>query len=192
MNKGGFSKQIITVIIMGLVFGGLMIFLFLLSLGGPIITSTFNEVTTIVQDVASDIDNGPQTPGVANATQAVDASVVKANESIQQLEWIIYTLFLILFLIFIVMCFYVRTYPFLIFVWIFLMVIIIFISLFLTVVYQDISTGDAYLSGIYESWETNHFLLSNLPHIMTAIGIAGGSIMFMLLRKDKEAESLTL
>lgn len=182
-GKKGFQKQIMIVIIIGLVFGMLIIFSYAGMLFFPILTDSFGTLSGILQEATSEANTGNQ--ALENATQA---SFVQANRGVQQLEWIVFTMFVFLMITMLIMCFYVRTYPFLIFVWILMILILTFGSLFLANAYQDLRSGE--LSEVYTSWENTDYYLQWLPHIVVIIGVIGGIIMFVLASKQPEAEGV--
>lgn len=175
MNKKGFIDQLTIVIVMGIVLTFLVLAFFVWAFAAPYVADASNEINTIVS--SADFSSG--TPEVANATAA---SITPINSSIQQLQWISYAMIIVLFIGFVVMCFYVRTYPFLAFIWIAIIIMIVFMSIFLSVSYQDAR------EDIHTQWANQNYLLEYLPHIITVMGIIGGIIMFVLATRDSEAE----
>jgi len=108
VNKRGFSNQIMTVLIMGVLLAFIMIMIFALSIGVPIISKMFNQANSLIQsNIANQSD--------ANLTTATQVSIGNANSSVQMFEWITYVLLFGLIVTFFIMCFFVRTYPFLAF-----------------------------------------------------------------------------
>lgn len=179
-DKKGISNQIMLVIIMGIVLAMIVLLVFLSHLILPPLQSVSQDTNGIIQETF-------QSSGDQNLIDAGEASFQPAAESLNNLEWMSYTLVILSFLVFLIMCFYVRTYPFLMFVWIIMMVVLIFISLYLTTTYQGLVTDDT-LGGYYTSWENTDFILQNLPIILVFVGIIGGAIMFMLASRDRESE----
>ena len=179
MNKKGFYTQIMIVIVMGVVLAGLMAFFYLAGIFGPVFVDLFGEVNTIVQDTATQTGDG-------NITRATQASFGNASQAVEQLQWISYLLMTVLIITFLTMCFFVRTYPFLVVVWILIIIVLVFAAIFMSNSYTDlVNLG---FSDVYTSWGNNHFFMSYMPHIIAGIGIVGGIIMFILASRDQEAE----
>lgn len=182
MNKKGELTQNIMLIVFFAVIVGILI---AFAWGGmilmPILQDSVGETTTILQQTASET----QDEQIINASEVALYPVENIN---YQLEWITFALFSILLLTLLIMCFYVRAYPFLMFIWIFLIIALVFVSLFLTIGYQDLREGE--LGSIYKSWETSDFYLTYLPHIIFVIGIIGGVIMFVLSGNQPEQQGV--
>lgn len=185
MNNRGFAQQIWVVIMLGLVMVGIIVLFFAWSLAGPIITQSTGELNTLLQSTATSTGDS----GIINASQS---TFQPASEGINVLEWLSFFMIIMLFLTMIIIASFVRTYPFLAFVWIFIIVILVFVSIFITVAYQDITSGSGYLADTYASWESSHYILLNLPIIVVAVGIIGGILMFILSTRDREAEVTAL
>lgn len=179
-DKRGIASQIMIVIIMGIVLAMLMLFIFIGQLIGPPLISTLQDTNGILQETMQSTNN-------ENLTSAAQASFQPAADSLNNFEWLSYTLIIMVFLVFIVMCFYVRTYPFLLFVWIIMIILLVVMAIYLSVVYQDLATDNT-LGGYYTSWENTDFILQNLPAIILILGIVGGIVMFILSSREQEAE----
>jgi hypothetical protein len=184
MNKKGFLNQFITVLIIGVLLIAILLFVFVGGAILPIMTSTFGDLNTQVQDAMGNTGD----PDIINAA---DVSFNNANKAVQNSEWIFFTLMIMVFIAFIALCYYSRVYPFLAFVWVGMMIVIIFISIFLTSAYQDMSS-DPTLSTSYNAWGSSHFYLQYMPHIFAVIGVIGGIIMFALPSRDQEAEAIQM
>lgn len=160
-----------------------LIFIILLVWAGavvlPILTPTLHDVGSITTEALHSAND----PAI---TQATDASIVPATETLNNMEWISYTLMILMFMAFLVMCFYVRTYPFLIWIWIIMIVVMIFVSIYLTVAYQNLR-NDPMLGSYYKEWGNTDFVLRNLPIVIFVLGVVGGIIMFMI-PKDTATE----
>lgn len=180
-NKKGLSTGLSILIVMGIVLFVLIAMLFVAQTTLPIIQGTLGDVNVVLQEAVQETGD----TGLINASQS---SFQPATDSLQNFEWITYTVFIFLFITFIIMAFYVRTYPFLIFIWIIMIIILLFASIFLTVAYQDLAASD--LGVYYSAWENSHWLVSNLPIVVLAIGIIGGIVMFILASREQEAESI--
>lgn len=181
MNKKGLSNQIMVVIVMGMIIGLIIVFSYAGMLFFPLVSDSFSTLGGIMSDVSQETGN----PAIQNATSS---SFTPAVEGVQQLEWISFTIFVFLIMTMLIMCFYVRTYPFLVFIWILIIVVLVFFSIFLANAYQDLRVGS--LGDVYTSWENTDYYLQWLPHIVMVIGIIGGIIMFVLASRQPEAEGV--
>jgi len=172
--------KIMIIIVMAIVLIMLILGFFLFQLVGPPLVSTLQEASGV-------ISNTMQSTGDEALVNASASSFEPALQSMNNLEWISYTLFIVMFFTWIIMCFFVRSYPFLIIIWVILMIIMVVLSIYLAVVYQDMRTSPG-LAEYYQSWENTDFMLKNLPVVMTILGIIGGIVMFVLASRDQEAE----
>lgn len=179
-DKKGLASQIMIIIVMALVIGFIILLIFLGQLVFPPLVSVSQDANVILQDTF-------QASGDSDLQAAGEASFQPAADSLNNLEWVSYTMVIIMFLVFLVMCFYVRTYPFLMFIWIILIILMLILSIYLAVVYQDLAADPA-LGDYYTDWKNTDFVLQNLPFLVVILGIAGGIIMFILSSRDQEAE----
>lgn len=180
MNKSGFVDGMMKVIVWAAIFS---FFILMVYAGGmilPILVPTAQEVLTTAGDAM-------QSTGDANIQAAADVAITPINQSLNNAEWMAYTMLILMFLSYIVMCFYVRTYPFLLWIWIIMIVILCICSIWMTVAYQDMS-ADSELGAYYHDWGNVDFALRNLPAIVFILGVIGGIIMFMLSNRDSAAE----
>lgn len=180
-NKKGVAQQMLLLLIMAGVLIGIIGVFWIFSLVGPPLLSSTGTAKTIIQDSF-------QATNDQNLINASNNSIVPALETVNNLEWFSYGVIIMMFLAFIIMCFAVRVYPFLIFFWIVLVIIMVILSVYLTVAYQDFKT-DSSLNAYYSSWENTDYILRYLPAIVTALGILGGIIMFILSSREQEAEA---
>lgn len=181
-NKRGFIDKTLGLVVFGVVLIFIVLIVYFGSLLMPILTPNLQTAGTLVNDAFQSVDNEP----IQNASTAV---IVPATNALNNMEWLSYSLMIVCFLAFLIMCFYVRTYPFLLWIWIIMIIIIVFVSIYLTVAYQDLR-ADATLGQYYQSWENTDFMLRNLPIVMLIIGIVGGVIMFILSSRDAAAEQV--
>ena len=182
-NKKGqmqLAGKIWLIIIMAIVLIMLILGFFLYQLVGPPLVST-------LQDASGTISGTMQQSGDQNLQNASAASFEPALQSTNNMEWLGYTLFIVMFFTWIIMCFYVRSHPYLMLIWIVLVIIMVVLSIYLAVVYQDLRTSPG-LADYYQSWENTDFMLKNLPIIVTILGIGGGIVMFILASREPEAE----
>lgn len=182
MNRKGFVTQAVIVLILIVVLVGIMMIYWAWSVSAPFITTVGTEATTIIsQSVHSTGDSA-----------LINASDVATEATSQSLGWMstLSVLFFCAILIgFFVIAAMVRTYPFLIGVWIIGVLLLAFFSLFLTTSYQEIYLMDGYTQSVYTSWETNHFIMSNMPIIITVVGIIGGILLFLLIPREESIET---
>lgn len=182
MNERGFSNQFLIVLIMGFIMGALILIFYVVGIVGPQITAIGGTLGEAFDGISASTDD-------VNIQQANAASFQQVNPTIQNLEYVTYFFFILMFISFIIMCYFVRVYPFLAFIWIIIMIALVFVSLFLTVGYQQIIASDPVTYG---SWEEVGFILSHLPHFVSAFGLFSGIILFVLATRDQEAEGQTL
>jgi len=188
VDKKGLGAGLITVIVMVVILVFLMLIFFAWSLTGPLLTSLIGEVSGDITDV---MNQAPAPTPETNLTQINEVTNVVFNDSVQQLEWITYAIFGAVILTFLVMAYYVRTYPFMLGIWIVTIILLVFLSLFMTYTYEQ-TKQDAYLNGIYSTWATNDFIISNMPIIILILGVLGGIFMFAVVTRDSEYEQQVL
>ena len=179
-NKKGIGNKIVFIVIMAVILLVLILGFFLFQLIGPPLVSTLQETSGIISNTMASSNNEV----LQNASAS---SFEPALQSMNNLEWLSYTLFIVMFLTWVIMCVYVRAQPFLILIWIILMIIMVVLSLYLAVVYQDMRTSPG-LADYYQSWENTDFMLKNLPVVMVVLMVVGGIVMFILASRDQEAE----
>lgn len=179
-NKRGLANQILIIIVMAIILILLILGFFAFQLVGPPLVSTLQETSGTLRSTFQETHE-------ESLINASESSIIPASQSLNNLEWLSYTLFGVMFIVWVIMCFYVRTYPFLMVIWIILVIIMVVLSIYLAVVYQDIRVQPG-LSDYYQSWENTDFMLKNLPIVVTILGIGGGIVMFMLASREQEAE----
>lgn len=180
-NKKGISGQIMLLIVMAIILIAIVLMVYIFTLIGAPLQSIMQDTSGILSDTMQSTND----PDLINASQA---SFEPALRSLNNLEWFSYTIAIMAFLVFLIMCFYVRVYPFLIFIWIVLIIVLLALSLYLTSAYQGLASDDG-LGGYYTAWENTDFMLKNLPFIILILGIGGGIIMFMLASKEQSVEA---
>ncbi len=180
-NKKGVYDQIVVVVIMLIVVAGIMFAFWVWSILGP-------TTVGLISQTSGDVRNAINNTGDGNLTAAINPSLNAIDNSIVNIEWISYAVLIMLMFGFFIMCFYVRTYPFLIFIWIGGILVLTVLSFFITSSYQDLTSGSDYVATQVKGWSTSHFLMSNLPGVFVAVGLLGGIIMFVLISKNGEAE----
>lgn len=180
MNKKG---QVIAIVIaMGVLLGILLIF-WAWSLIAPQAVSIAGDITTGVR--AGFTDN-------QQVTDAIDNSIIPVNTALSGVQWVTYGLLFFLMFGFIVSMFFVRSYPFILPVWIIFMIILVFFAIVLSDSYIGVSSGTSQVAQIYRSWRFNHFLMSNLPSIITILGTVTSLVMFISITRDSEQEATVL
>lgn len=180
-NKRGVGGQLIAMIIIIILLGVMILGLFVWGLVAPPLVDAVNELTGGLQEVGKED---------ADISEAIDASFVQGNNMVAQLEIVSYLILFGFFIGFIILAFSVRTYPFLLGIWIAGVIVLTFLGLFLSISYTDLIEGDAYLSEVYSSWGMQHFLLSNLPHLIVVLGTIGGIILFVIVTTGGEVEEV--
>ncbi len=179
-NKKGLAGNIMLLIVFGIVLVFIILLIYAGSLILPILTPNLQEMGTLANDAMQSTNN-------QDIQYASNNSIVPATESLNNMEWIGYTMMIFMFLVFIVMCFYIRVYPFLMWIWIVLIVILVFVSMYMTVAYQDLR-ADSQLGDYYKAWGNTDFVLRNLPVVVFILGVIGGIVMFMVSSRDGAME----
>lgn len=185
MNKKGIYNQTIIVIVIAFFLGAILLLVFLGSIFLPVISKVGTDVTSAFQSQVAQ-------QGDANLTAASTAAIEPVGTGLLTLEWISYGIIIFTFFSFLLMCYYVRTYPFLAYIWILLIVMLLVVTLMLTVSYQNIISSGGYAAEAIQGWENTNFIMNYLPHIVLAIGILGGILMFILSPRDTEAEAFPI
>lgn len=182
MNNRGLFNQILIVLVLAIALGTVFLLYFVWVLTAPIVVDLTGMAT---QSIVNATNNQPD----GNLTFASQNSFPIAERSANHLEWIGFFVLIALLMGFLMIAFYVRTYPFLAWVWILVILIMVFIGILLSVSYTNLKESSSYLNNVYSNWETDNFILSYLPHLITGFGLLGGIILFMLATKDPEAEA---
>lgn len=183
MNKrGNFMMGVYIILVMLIVFGAVMIFYYAWSLAGPIIQDLGQEVSNeIIKATGNETAN--------NLSESATVAFGSARTSLGILQTVTILFFFVMILGFIIMAFFVRSYPFLLFVWIIGIIILVFVSIFLSASYEELKSTDGYLREVYASWGMNDFILSNLPAIFSIIGAMGALVMLFVLSQDQDIET---
>lgn len=185
MNKKGIYWQIMALFVILIALGTIMMLFWGWSVIAP-------SATSIITDITSDLKQAGTNSGDNNLSNALNVPLDAVKNTADNFAWVTYLIFIVSLLGFLVLCFYVRSYPFLIVFWIFGIIVMVVISLFITNAYQDTIAGEDYVSVASRAWTTNHYLMSNLPIIITGIGIIGGIILFALISREPEAEAMAI
>lgn len=138
--------------------------------------------SNVVDLVTSDAQANPSSP-LSNATITTLGMV---TTTFNTLNYLSYAIFFGLFLGFVVLCFSVRSDPFMIWIWVIGIVIMALLGLFITVVYQKLSGDSGEVAVALQSWTYNHFILSNLPMLIGAIGVLGGIVLLIIPKQSPD------
>lgn len=175
VDRKGLIQQISTMLIMMVVFAGIAVFIFILVLLVPPITESSDIITDIV---------GTAFQGNSNATFAYNQTFVPVNKAIQNFEWISSGLIIMSLFGFVMCCFFVRTYPFLLFMWIGFIVVMAFVGILISNSYEGVRGGLG-----YTSFELQDYLTLYFPHIIVVFGIISGFVLLVILAgKPNEGE----
>ena len=180
MNRKGFMQQIMIVLIFVIVLAAIMSIYYLWSLSAPIYESL---QTDVFHDLIVATNN--ETP--SNLSESATTAFNVGIDSLAVMESISVIIFFFLIIGFIAMCAFVRTYPFLMVVWIVGIILLVFFSLILTSTYEDMKQ-DSVLRGYYTEWGMNDFILSNMPILILVVGVVGGLIMMFVLARDPDID----
>lgn len=181
INKKGFMTQAIIMLVLIAVLIGIMVVYYIWGMVAPHFTSLSNEMLNEII-----IATGNDT--VNNLSQASASSFEPLRQSLGMLSWLSVLFFFVLILGFIMIMAMIRTYPWLIIIWIVGILLLAFTSLILTNSYEDIYAGDSYSREVYSQWSGNHFLLTNMPIIIVAVGTLGGLVMLLMINRDPDIE----
>lgn len=180
-NKKGLENQIIMLFVMMGVLMAIILAYFAYSLVAPPLTHTVDTANTVFQS-ALPVQNNLSTYG--------NLTFGSVNQTIQvNMEWISYGALIMMLLAFVFVSLFVRTYPFLLIFWILFIIIMVFCSFYLTVTYQNVSSGGGYLGDSYHSWQVNDFIMGYQTQLVVAFGLISGVILFILATRDNEAEA---
>lgn len=160
---------------MGIVLFAVMAIWWMYSLIGPPI---IHSVDIGVEAIARGVQSSP------NVSFAINNTIVPVNNALDNLQWLAYTLPIVLFLCFIMMCFYVRTYPFLLPIWLAISGVLVFMAILMTSGYNQ-SVGD---DPFYADYAINNFYMSYMPYLIGAVALIGGIVLLVLVSKDASAE----
>ena len=170
-------NQIIMIFIFIGILGLFIVAYFAWSLMAPLVLGIGNTMSNTV------IDAMPQDYNLStNANMTIGA----VNRTAQgTTEWITYALLFVMLISFGVSALFVRSYPFLGVFWILGMIVLAFVSVYLSVTYTAVSSGNG-LTETYQGWAINDILISYLPHLTIGFAVLGGIILFVLSIDNQE------
>lgn len=181
-NRKAILDQLFVVLVIGAVFALAMVAYFAWVLIAPLGVGIFNDVSNnLIISTHNETSN--------ELTNAVTPQIRGLQNTFAQLEWFSYGLLIAGFLGFVIFAYYVRTYPFLAFIWIFFVIIFGIMAMFLSNTYQELRVDS---DTITARWEADSFILQNFPAIIVSCGIFLGVILFIIPSKDQEAEGVNI
>lgn len=176
--RGDLSAKLFGVFIFaGILVFGILIY-YVLSLLAPPLISSFSTFEISFREV---------TAFDGNLSAAEKTTFGNLSLAFNGLKWVSYVILFALFFAFCITAFYIRTYPFLIVVWIGVIIIMVIMGLYLAQTYNDLKTSGS-LSSAYTGWAGNDYILGYLPHIIAIFGLVGGIILFVLSSSGVEQE----
>lgn len=182
MNKKGLMGQILIILIMVIVLICVIAFYYAWSLVAPFVTE-FGQEALDLGIIATQND----TP--SNLSNSATTSFGALRDSLGLLETLSILFFFFLIIGFIAIASFVRTYPFLIVVWIIAIIVLSLIGIFFSAEYDNIKQQDATAREVYASWGMNDFILSNLPIIIILVGTLGALVMLFVLATDSDIQT---
>lgn len=182
-NRRGMGGGIWALVVMVMIAIALMLIFFVISSVGPPITFLFHDIASGIITTTGNNTGGIN--GDMNLSNAISPTIGALDDTVQVTQWVGYMFVAFSIIIFIVFAFSVRSYPFLLPVWIVFILILAFVSLFITNSYGDISSGQ---SETYSTWANTDYIMNHLPMVITFMGIVGGIIMFTLIPRNSDAE----
>lgn len=172
-KKGEILNNILVVLIVIIAVIFIVAVFSLASIILPIITGEGIESARIIQSSIASAGNS----GLTNASNVATETTVSVLGNV---ELLVYFFFLGLILGYMMIAYYVRSYPYLAFLWIGFMILVVIISMFMSNAYE-LARNDSQVQDYYSTWGTNDFLMSYLPIIMTVIMIIGGILLFGII-----------
>lgn len=186
-RKGELAEQFTFILMMVAVLALIIAIIALVGLAAPPVIGegkvAINQIQTAIHtnNPGSSLENSSSV-----ATQAV-------YQGLGAMEILSYLMFIGLFVGYLIIAYYVRTYPYLAFVWIGLVVILVMLSIFISIAYQNAKATTTDLNNFYTSWGTNDFLLSHLPELATVLGLISMVLLFAIRGSEPQTEEgLTL
>jgi hypothetical protein len=179
INKKGFTSQIIVLFI-------LFIVLIIILLGYYAYSMLGAPVFTVSNDIINDLQSSFAQGSDKNLSTAVNVGTNIVAQTLNILKWFGWISFLLMIFAFLVVAYHVRTYPFLIFIWIFFIIVLAFVAMILSNNYQDMAS-DGSLG--YSSFTMDYYYMNYLPHIIIAVGLVSGVILFALSRRERFEEA---
>lgn len=184
MNKRGFVegfwKATVTTFIILVVLGLIMSIFWLWAILAP-------PTKKAVLDINGNLDSAIDRSNNEDLEQAASPVIGAINEGSKIPEWWGYSMFIVSLLTLMIFCAYVKSYKWLLPIWIVAGLIAVFVALYFSIAYESVSANN-YYNGEYESWEANDYMMEYLPVIIAAVVIIGGTLMYMMIPKDQSEE----
>ena len=174
-NKGSLYNNIMLGIILIGTLIGIIILFFLYTMIAPPATDSINTINGMVQGIVTDTK---QSEG--NLSNSLEISTRPISGISGIFEWVGYSMFVMLLVGYIMICYYVRSYPFLIAFWFIAIIGATLLSMILSNAYIDVSTGTDSIALAYQSYTTQDYMMTYLPHIIASTGLIAGIILFMI------------
>lgn len=172
-SKKGLIDQFDKVVKMLSILGIIVAVFIIVALISPPIVDSVTRISDALVDTSS------SNPDVQTA---INITVPPFAAAVSNLQWIGYALLIFPFLSFLVLAYFVRIYPAVVIFWIIGIMVLIIVSIFFSSGYVN-TIGN---QELYSNFQTNDFILSNLPWIMTVMGFFGGTILFILIPRDQD------
>lgn len=182
MNKKGLLNEIWIIIILFIVLLVIIGGFWIVATVGPLVTGLGKQVTGTIQTGVHENDNG------GHLENATIVAVTMTNNMLGIVESIVYLMFIGIMIGYLAVCYYVRSAKWLSFVWILLMIAVVFICYIVSTAYQQAYAGSSDMLSFYQTWGTNHFIMTYLPYIAGIFGILSGIILFVIISTDSEEE----
>lgn len=183
MNRKGLTEQFTFILMFAVVLFLIIGVISLISLIFPVI---FGAGSNAVNLISTATHNTQPNTNLDNTTQQAATITTNAFGAMQGVNYLIIIGMILGFLI---IAFYVKSYPYLAFIWIGLAIIMVMFSLFISVSYQTAKSTNNDLNSFYSTWGSNDFLMNNLPIITTVLGILGSILIFAIRGGDVADEA---
>lgn len=120
-----------------------------------------------------------------NASEVIENTIGKTNQSFQSLHWIAILLIAGMILSIFIGSYLVTTKPIFLIPYLFLVIIAIFVSVPISNTYETL-VNNAMLSETFAGFTGANWIMLNLPVWISIIGVTGGIIMFSRMGKGEE------
>lgn len=179
-NRGQTKNIFLGIFVMALFFIFIVIGFYIYGLSAPIVGSVVNTATDELVTASSDDS------AIFNAT---NSTFVKVNEGVQfNLEWVSYAIFIVLIFSFLIIAFFVRSYPWLVVVWLGIVIIMVYSSILMADSYQDLASSGGLVGEAYQNWQQQDFLFNYYPTIIGTLGLIGGVVLFIFALRGNSQE----
>jgi len=135
-------------------------------------------INDVFDDVGINNEANSGMPGYVNMTQAADVTFGQANQGVQSLRLVAFSLIFATIISFIFTSAMIKVHPVFFFAHILLTMLAVFLSVPISNAYENIMMSNIYEGNLTTFTGANYVIL-NLPIFVTALGLIGGIFMFV-------------